>query len=91
MKTGVRFVWPLFPEWAEKWQLDKRTWPPLANIPGYAGNVPQVGEASCSWIFHFPVMTLFRVPSFLKLLSVPRETPISLLAVCVDFHGGGGR
>ena len=34
-KTGARFVWPLFPEWAERWELAKRTWPPLENIPNY--------------------------------------------------------
>jgi integrase len=34
-KTGARFVWPLYPEWAEKWELGNRSWPPLRNIPSY--------------------------------------------------------
>ena len=35
-KTGARFVWPLYPEWAEKWDLVNRTLPPLRKIPDYS-------------------------------------------------------
>lgn len=35
-KTGSRFVWPLFPEWAETWKLQQRVDPPLENIQGYS-------------------------------------------------------
>ncbi len=35
-KTGARFVWPLYPEWAERWGLVNRQWPPLQNIPAYS-------------------------------------------------------
>lgn len=31
-KTGARFCWPLFPEWAEEWRLYDRQLPALANI-----------------------------------------------------------
>lgn len=31
-KTGDRFVWPLYPEWAESWRLYDRELPPLRNI-----------------------------------------------------------
>lgn len=34
-KTGARFVWPLFPEWAEKWELANRILPPLKKISEY--------------------------------------------------------
>lgn len=35
-KTGARFVWPLYPEWAERWNLSDRHWPPLQDIPHYS-------------------------------------------------------
>lgn len=28
-KTGARFVWPLYPEWAEAWELQAQVLPPL--------------------------------------------------------------
>lgn len=31
-KTGLRFVWPLFPEWAEEWELHECHLPKLKNI-----------------------------------------------------------
>ncbi|MEL6605340.1 MAG: integrase [Cyanobacteria bacterium J06614_10] len=31
-KTGYRFVWPLYPEWAEEWNLKDRRLPALENI-----------------------------------------------------------
>ncbi|MEM1279914.1 MAG: integrase [Cyanobacteria bacterium P01_H01_bin.152] len=34
-KTGARFCWPLFPEWAKKWKLMDRSLPPLRDIPNY--------------------------------------------------------
>jgi integrase len=34
-KTGIRFVWPLHPEWADRWQLNHQILPPLVNIPNY--------------------------------------------------------
>ncbi|WOD37391.1 hypothetical protein [Nodosilinea sp. E11] len=33
-KTGSRFVWPLYPEWATDWELSAVTMPPLENIAG---------------------------------------------------------
>lgn len=35
-KTGSRFVWPLYPEWADTWKLQQRIDPPLENIAGYS-------------------------------------------------------
>lgn len=34
-KTGARFVWPLYPEWAEMWELSNRIFPPLDLKRGY--------------------------------------------------------
>lgn len=31
-KTGARFVWPLYPEWAHDWQLHDRQLPALVNV-----------------------------------------------------------
>lgn len=35
-KTGNRFVWPLYPEWAEGWDLVERVDPPLDLARGYS-------------------------------------------------------
>lgn len=34
-KTGSRFVWPLYPEWADSWGLQERIDPPLDLARGY--------------------------------------------------------
>jgi len=34
-KTGARFVWPLYPEWATTWTLHEQVLPPLALDKGY--------------------------------------------------------
>lgn len=34
-KTGARFVWPLYPEWAEAWALHEQVMPPLELERGY--------------------------------------------------------
>lgn len=35
-KTGARFVWPLYPEWATAWALHDVVMPPLKGIEGYS-------------------------------------------------------
>lgn len=40
-KTGSRFIWPLYPEWADGWRLGERANPPLQNIEEYTN--PQLG------------------------------------------------
>jgi len=35
-KTGARFVWPLYPEWADSWGLVERVDPPLDLGRGYS-------------------------------------------------------
>lgn len=37
-KTGARFLWPLYPEWAERWQLNKRQLPKLPSIENGSPN-----------------------------------------------------
>lgn len=51
-KTGARFVWPLYPEWAEKWELDKRVWPPLEKIPSYTNG--QLGTKTAKFFERMP-------------------------------------
>lgn len=48
-KTGARFVYPLYPEWAEKWKLGDRTLPAL-RVLETAGNT-KLG-AKVSRFFH---------------------------------------
>lgn len=51
-KTGARFVWPLFPEWAKKWELAARVWPPLRNIPSYTNG--QLGTKTAKFFERLP-------------------------------------
>jgi integrase len=32
-KTGIRFVWPLHPEWSERWELNHKQLPDLKDLP----------------------------------------------------------
>lgn len=51
-KTGARFVFPLFPEWAERWNLGERIWPPLRNIPSYTNG--QLGTKTAKFFERMP-------------------------------------
>ncbi|MEM6836872.1 MAG: integrase [Cyanobacteria bacterium P01_C01_bin.120] len=51
-KTGSRFVWPLYPEWAERWELKDRTFPPLAKIPSYTNG--QLGTKTAKFFERMP-------------------------------------
>lgn len=51
-KTGARFVWPLYPEWAVKWKLNERMLPPLADIPNYTNG--QLGTKTAKFFERMP-------------------------------------
>jgi integrase len=51
-KTGARFVWPLHPEWAERWQLHHRELPPLEDIPNYDNG--QLGTKTAKFFEKLP-------------------------------------
>ena len=51
-KTGTRFVWPLFPEWVNQWELANKTLPPLKNIPGYTNG--QLGTKTAKFFERMP-------------------------------------
>lgn len=51
-KTGARFVWPLYPEWAEQWQLSDRQLPPLQKLATYSNG--QLGTKTAKFFERLP-------------------------------------
>lgn len=50
-KTGARFVWPLYPEWATAWELSDQVLPPLENITNYTN--AQLGTKTARFFERF--------------------------------------